>query len=90
MRTDLSVSKREYELAMRLGRTSFCNEAHAPCVIFCLPHSLLLLSAHQTLIHKNAMVGIEVVSVGSMRPKGKSYDINVFRVSRRSTVNRKL
>ncbi|CAM9606556.1 unnamed protein product, partial [Ectocarpus fasciculatus] len=27
------------------------------------------------------MVGIDVVSVGSMRPKGKSYDINVFQLN---------
>lgn len=32
------------------------------------------------------MDGIEVVSVGSMRPKGKSYDINVFQVGRCETL----
>lgn len=35
----------------------------------------------QASLHPEAMVGIKVDSVGSMRPKGKSYDINVFQVS---------
>lgn len=45
------------------------------------------MTACQASLHKRAMAGINVVSVGSMRPKGKSYDINVFQVSRRNSTN---
>lgn len=31
--------------------------------------------------HESAMASIKVLSVGSMRPKGKSYDIEVFQAS---------
>lgn len=51
---------------------------------------VFLFPAIQTSIHQRAMVGIKVVSVGSMRPKGKSYDIEVFRVSRQNAENRRV
>lgn len=41
---------------------------------------LLCVPVCQESLHKDAMTGIVVESVGSMRPKGKSYDINVFQV----------
>lgn len=52
-----------------------------PHTLACPKRAVLFAPIFQAAIHKEAMVGIKVDSVGSMRPKGKSYDINVFQVS---------
>lgn len=58
-----------------------------PAAYCCIQHACLLamksirLRATQDSKHESAMASINVVSVGSMRPKGKSYDIEVFQAS---------
>lgn len=58
------------------------SEPLPPVSPACTKRAVLCVPVVQASIHDEAMAGIEVVSVGSMRPKGKSYDINVFKVSR--------